>query len=78
MNKLTGIVFGTPPAARCGVSARPVEAHIPNLRRERLIGVWTRDPTTNRLVCTWRRPATADNLPAGDAAEPPSYLQLAA
>jgi hypothetical protein len=78
MNKLTGIVFGPRPAPRHVVSVRPVEAHIPNLRRERLISVWTRDPTTNRLVCTWRRPAAADNLPAGDAAEPPSCLQLAA
>lgn len=78
MSKLTVILFGPRPAARHAVSARPIEAHIPVFRRERLISVWTKDPTTNRLVCTWRRPAAEDNRLTGDASEPPPFLQLAA
>lgn len=81
MNKLTRMLFGPRPVARETISARPAEARIstiPSRRRERLISVWTPDPETGRLVCTWRRPAAEDNCPKGDAAEPPPSLQLAA
>ncbi len=44
-------------------------------RRRPLICVWTRDPETGRLVCSWVKPADDDQCPAGDvAARPPPRL----
>lgn len=78
MNKLTKILFAPRPVARDAISARHVEEHIPALRRQRLISVWTRDPETGRLICAWRRPAAENNAATTDAGEPPPALQMAA
>lgn len=78
MNKLTKILFAPRPVARDAISARRVEEHIPALRRERLISVWTPDPETGRLICTWRRPAAESDSATANAGEPPPALQMAA
>ncbi len=77
MNKLTKILFAPRPAARDAISARRDEGRI-RARRERLISVWTPDPETGRLICTWRRPAAENSLETADAGEPPPALQVAA
>jgi hypothetical protein len=78
MNKLMKILFPPRPAVRDAISARRIEDHIP-ARRERLISVWTPDPETGRLICTWRRPVQEENnLATTDAGEPPPAVQMAA
>lgn len=78
MNKLTKILFGPRPVARGALSPRHTAAHIADRRRERLISVWTPDPETGRLICTWRRPGKESGSATIDAEEPPPALQRAA
>lgn len=69
MNKLTKI-FASRPIAKGGTSPRLGEEHIPALRRDRLISVWTCDPVTGSLICTWRRPSEENGSTKPDAGEP--------
>ena len=44
-----------------------------------LVGAWTIDPETGRLVCSWTEPhGRAIQCLARDAGEPPSALPIAA
>ncbi len=78
MNKLIRTIFAPRPAPKTAASARCVAERDRIRRRERLISVWTPDPETGRLVCTWRRPTEEGNSSAAAAGEPPPALQMAA
>ncbi len=77
MNKLTKI-FASRPIAKGAIFPRLGEEHIPVFRRERLISVWTPDPATGRLICTWRRPSEENGCTKLDAEEPPQAHMMAA
>ena len=78
MNKLIKILF-TRPIARDVIPFRD-SGEVPVCRRARraLICVWTPDPETGRLVCSWRRPSDVEGSLTQDAGEPPPALQIAA
>ncbi|KAF2990565.1 hypothetical protein OGR47_01945 [Methylocystis sp. MJC1] len=77
MNKLIKI-FSSRPVAKGAVVLGFREEHIPVFRRERLISVWSRDPATGRLICTWRKPSEENGSSTPDAEEPPQTLKMAA
>jgi hypothetical protein len=77
MIKLAKYLFTQRPIADA-VPPRRCEEHIPDLRRERLISVWTRDPATGRLVCSWKRPAREEASETANAEEPPQSFRIAA
>ena len=64
MNKLTKILF-TRPIARDVIPFRDSGEVIPVCRRARraLICVWTLDPETGRLVCSWSEAVRCGGLP---------------
>ncbi|MEK8126128.1 hypothetical protein WOB59_24720 [Methylocystis sp. IM4] len=78
MNKLITTFFAPRPARPTAASAHCAAERDRVGRRERLISVWTPDPETGRLVCTWRRPTEEGNSPAAVAGEPPPAFQMAA
>ncbi len=79
MNKLIRTFFAPRPAQRAVVSARSAAPRDKVRHPERLISVWTPDPETGRLVCTWRRPTEEGNSSTATVAgEPPPALQMAA
>ncbi len=57
-------------------------AEVISIRRRRqrrpLICVWTKDPETGRLVCSWVKPPADDHHRAQDAGRPPPALCAAA
>ena len=80
MNKLIKILF-TRPIARDAIPSRDSGEVIPVCRRARraLICVWTPDPETGRLICSWIKPGDENRSLTRDAEEPPSFaLQIAA
>jgi hypothetical protein len=79
MNKLTKILFARP-IARDAMSCRGSAVVIPFHRRARraLVCVWTTDPETGRLVCSWTEPTEGDECLARDSGEPPPAFQIAA
>ncbi|CAN2535904.1 hypothetical+protein [Methylocapsa aurea] len=79
MNKLTKIAFARP-IARVGAPFRAGAEVISFGRRARrpLIGVWTTDHETGRLVCSWAEPADSEQCLAQNANEPPPAVSIAA
>ncbi len=79
MDKLTRILFARP-APRDALASRGGEQAIPARRRARptLICVWTPDPATGRLICTWKRPTDESASAALGSGEPPPALRMAA
>ncbi len=79
MNKLTKILFARPIARDAIARASNEAAPFRRRSRQTLIAVWTPDPETGRLVCTWRRPADDGRaVTQQDAGEPPPARQMAA
>jgi hypothetical protein len=79
MNKLTTFVFARSAAREAAVARRG--ARVLAFRRpapQRLVCVWTPDPETGRLVCSWNEPEAEGQNPINEFAEPPSALPLAA
>lgn len=76
MKKLTKIKIARP----IPLDARPRAeiSPVPRLARRALICVWTADPETGRLICSWTRPMDGDRACVSDPAEPPSTLRIAA
>ncbi len=79
MKMLTNIQVARPVArdailARAGARTSP----IPRLARRPLICVWTADPETRRLVCSWERPTDGDRQHSPDAGEQLPALRIAA
>ncbi len=79
MNKLTKIQFARP-IVRDAMLCRVFADIIPFRRRARrtLVCVWTTDPVTGRLACSWTTPTDGDQCLARDAGEPPPKLRIAA
>ncbi len=78
MNKVIKILF-TRPIARVVIPFRDSgEVRVCRRTRRALICVWTPDPETGRLVCSWRRPSDVEGSLTQDAGEPPPALQIAA
>lgn len=78
MNKLTKILRGSRPVSRDAVAPLRSADPIPVQRRERLICIWSPDPNTGRLICTWHRPSGENGAATPDAGEPPPALEMAA
>lgn len=79
MNKLTKSLFARQ-ILRDAIPFRMGEEAIPVRCRARpaLLCVWTPDPETGRLICTWKRPTDENNSATQDAEEPLPALQMAA
>lgn len=78
MNKLTKILFARPIARDAIARASDEAAPVRRRTRPTLIAVWTPDPETGRLVCSWRRPADDDRVGAQEDTGEPPPVQMAA
>lgn len=80
MNKLTRVLFVSRPINGDAILSGRVDAHIPmrNRTKPALIAIWTPDPETGRLICTWRRTAEESGSAMLATGEPPPAFQIAA